>query len=306
MLSLLALAAAAPVVEAVSAPAVHTGEVGQLTSSSATLEGSLYAGNEPSSYYFQYGTSPALGAQTPVTVAGGGMQTFHVTAVVTGLAAYTTYYWRLVGINASGTVPGLVHTFTTKKIPLTFQVQAAPERDVFGRPFVVRGTLSGTNSDDHPIVLQANPFPYLAGFKAITGPELTGADGSFSFTAPALPKNAQLRVATLETPAAFSHVLVEMVPVRVTLQLHGTGRPGYARLSGTVAPAEPGSVVAFQLLRPGRRPLGIASTLITGRAGGFSRFSRIVRIRRAGFYRAAVYVVSGAQVSNHSRDILIR
>lgn len=302
---LLAVTSGAPVAAASSAPIVHTGEVGQVTTSSATLQGSLYAGNEATSYYFQYGATSAFGAQTPLTLAGGGMQTYHASAVVTGLSPYTTYYWRLVAVNASGTVDGAARTFTTKKVPLTFQVEATPDRDVFGSPFSVRGTLTGTGSANHAIVLQANPFPYLAGYKAITGPALTDVNGSFSFTVPGLVKNAQLRVATLETPAVYSHVLVELVPVRVTLELRSTGRPGYARLFGTVTPAEPGSVVGFQLLRPGRRPLGVASMFITGRAGAFSRFSRVVRIRRAGFYRAVVYVASGAQVSNHSRDVLI-
>jgi hypothetical protein len=65
---------------------------------------------------------------------------------------------------------------------------------------------SGTGSDGRAVALQANPFPYLAGFKAIGDSELTDL------------------------------------------------RHGYARLYGAITPAEAGSRVIFQLLRPGRQP----------------------------------------------------
>jgi hypothetical protein len=64
-------------------------------------------------------------------------------------------------------------------------------------------------------------------------------------------------------------------------------------------------LVDFQLLAPGRRPATVGSTVITDATGSFSRFSRVVRVRRAGLYRAYVQVASGAQLSNHSRAILI-
>jgi len=296
---------AAQVAHAAAPPTPYTGEATELTTSSAALKGTVYPGDAQTSYYFQYGTTSSYGAQTPIMPAGAGTQTIHVAVPVTGLSVDTEYHYRQVAVNALGTTDGLARTFTTKKIPLTFTVASMPSRDPFESPFTVDGTLSGTGSADHAVVLQANPFPYLAGFKAIGNPELTEASGSFSFSVPGLKENTQLRVATLETPPATSRVVVELVAVRVSLHVGPTDRAGYVRLYGTVTPAEIGAQVSFQLLRPGHGPVAVSGTIITGGKRTFSRFSRIVRIRRPGLYRALVTVASGAQASNHSRAILL-
>lgn len=298
-IGLVAASAAAP-------PTAYSGEAGELTTSSASLRGAVYPSNQPTSYYFQYGTSGEYGAQTPPATAGSGKQTVHVSAPVGGLLPYTTYYWRLVAVNASGTASGAQRTFTTKKVPLSFTVAATPTRDEFGQPFSVAGTLSGTGSANHEVVLQANPFPYLAGFRAVTPPQLTNADSGFAFAVPGLPRNAQLRVATVGTPAVNSHVMVELVAVRVTLNVRPTGRRGFARLYGTVVPAELGAQVGFQLLGAHGKPTLIGGTLIAHAHGAFARFSQVVRIRKTGLYRAHVIVVSGAQASNYSRAVLVR
>ena len=295
----------AQVAEAASAPTPWTGEAIELTTSSATLKGSVGPGNEQTSYYFQYGLTTAYGAQTPSTPAGAGTQTIHVSTPVTGLSVYTTYHYRLVVVNAVGTTDGVDRTFTTKKIPLAFTVSATPSQSLFESPFAVSGTLSGTGSASHTIVLQANPFPFLAGFKTLGEPELTDASGSFSFSVHGLTQNTQLRIATLDTPPVYSRVVVERVAVRVTLNLRPTARQGYARLYGTVTPGERGALVSFQLLRRGDKPAAAGSTVIISSNKALSHFSRVVRIRHAGLYRANVDVASGAQASYHSRAILI-
>jgi hypothetical protein len=109
------------------------------------------------------------------------------------------------------------------------------------------------------------------------------------------------------TPSATSGVITERVAVRVTLHVRASGRHGYVLLYGTVAPAQVVAPVSLQLLRPGRRPMVVARTQVkSSRGGSVSRFARLVRIRQAGLYRAFVTVLSGAQVSNHSRTVLIR
>jgi hypothetical protein len=288
-----------------SSPTAYTGEASQVTSSSATLKGSVNPSNESTNYYFQYGQTSAYGSQTPTVSVGAGTQTVHVTAAITGLSVGTIYHYRLLAVNAQGTVDGQDRTFATKKIPLAIRVVATPSRDLFGSPFSIEGTLSGTGSVNAAVVLQVNPFPYLIGFKTIGNPELTNADGGFSFSVPGLSQNTQLRVATVGTPKVTSGTLLERVAVLVTLHLRPAGRHGYARLYGTVTPGESGAQVGFQLLSPGHRPKTVSTTLITGGTPTVSRFSRIVRIRHAGLYRAVVWVVSGAQVSNRSRAILI-
>jgi hypothetical protein len=304
--ALLALTLGCQKAEAIAPPEVHTGEALDLTTSSATLEGSIYPGNQQTSYHFQYGLTGAYLQQTPTTTLAAGTQEVHVSDPITGLAVDTTYYYRLVATNPSGTVDGPQRVLTTKKIPLTFTLAATPQEDLFGSPFSVTGTLAGTGSANHQVVLEANPFPYLAGFKTIGDPELTSADGSFWFSVPALSRNSELRVATLETPPANSQAIVELVRVRVTLHVRPTARQGFVRLYGTITPGEFGAIVGFELLRPGHRPLGLGSTVVTDASKSSSRFAHILRIRHAGLYRAAAYVENGAQATNHSRALLIR
>ncbi len=78
------------------------------------------------------------------------------------------------------------------------------------------------------------------------------------------------------------------------------------RLYGTVAPAEVGALVGFQLLRPGRS-VNEGGTAVRAGTSSVSRFRAVVRLRHRGLYRALIKVTNdGAHVSNYSEPILIR
>jgi hypothetical protein len=109
---------------------------------------------------------------------------------------------------------------------------------------------------------------------------------------------------TVGKPEVSSPVLVENVAVRVSFHVRATRRRGYARLYGTVAPAEVGALVGFQLLQPGRS-LNKGGTIVTAGTSTVSKFSRVVRVQR-GLYRALVKVSDGAHVSAYSAPVLIR
>jgi hypothetical protein len=287
-------------------PTAYTGQANAITTSSATVTGSVYPSNQETSYYFQVGPTTAYGAQSATAVAGSGNQTIRVSAAITGLATGTTYHYRLVVVNAAGTVDGQDREFLTKKVPLTFKMGKSIRHQVFGTPFSVTGELLGTGNVNHPVVLQANPFPFLGGFKDIGVPVLTDAAGHFTFPTIGLASNTQLRVSTLDTPPAHSPVIVELIAVRVTLHVKSSGRPGWVRLYGTIAPAQAGAPVRIQLVRPHRFPIAVASTTAKGSGKHGSSFSCLVRIRHRGLYQARVKVLSGAQFSNSSHSILIR
>jgi hypothetical protein len=287
-------------------PSVYTGGSAGMSTTTATLKGGVIPHGVETGYFFQYGTTTAYGAQTPTAPAGNGTAEVKVSQPITGLAPGTTYHYRIVATSAAGTTDGQDAYFTTKTIPLTFTIAATPKLVVFGSSFSVSGVLSGTDAADHEVVLQSTPFPYLRGFKATGNPTMTNASGGFSFSVAHLTENTELRVATVETPPVNSHAVIERVAVRVSMHVSSTGRPGFARLYGAVEPAEVGARVGFQLLRPGVRPLTVASTKIGHASASASQFSRVVRIRHAGLYRAIVWVDNGKQVPGHSRAILIR
>ncbi len=180
-----------------------------------------------------------------------------------------------------------------------------PNPVVFGNPFLVEGNLSGTGGGSHEIVLQVNTFPFLGGFKNVGNPEITNATGGFSFPVLGLLENAQLRVVTVGKPLVYSPVVTETVAVRVSFHVRRAHRRGYVRFYGTVAPAEVGAQVGFQLLQPGKS-VNEGGTVVRPGTSGVGRFSGRMRLRHRGLYRALVKVSDGGHVSNYSEPILVR
>jgi hypothetical protein len=263
---------------------------------SATLKGTINPHGLETMYAFQFGATTGYGAQTSPVSAGGGTTEIKVSQTISGLQPGTTYHFRLVATNTAGTANGQDVVLTTKKIPLTFQIAGSPNPVVFGSPFSVGGVLSGTGAEGHQIVLQVNPYPYLGGFKTTSNPEVTDSGGRFSFSIASALVNSLFRVAAIGSPTVNSPVVAERVAVRVNLHLHSTGRHGFVRMYGTVAPAEVGAPVGFQLMRPGHRPLTVAGTVVRRASASGARFSRVVHIRRGNLYRAYVQVTGGKQV----------
>jgi hypothetical protein len=296
--------AATAAAAAAGAPSASTGNSSSVTFASAIVFGSINPHGQATTYVFQYGTTRSYGSQTPLAPAGGASTSLEVSQTLTGLQPLTTYHYRILATNPSGATVGGDRTFTTGSVPLSLAIAGVPNPVVFGSPFLVEGTLSGTGAANHAIALQANPFPYLAGFQTVGNAELTNASGGFSFTYLGLLENAQLRVVTVGKPEVSSPVLVENVAVKVSFHARATGRRGFARLYGTVVPAEAGALVGFQLLAPGRS-INQGGTVVKSAAGGSSSFSRVVRVRR-GLYRALVKVSDGAHVSAYSAPVLIR
>ncbi|MGC2626568.1 MAG: hypothetical protein WA269_07000, partial [Candidatus Udaeobacter sp.] len=83
-----------------------------VASFSATLNGSIDPHGLTTSVHFQYGTTTSYGSMTSAqTKSGNTYQS--VSANVSGLSASTTYHFRIVASNSSGTRYGSDRTFTT-------------------------------------------------------------------------------------------------------------------------------------------------------------------------------------------------
>ena len=98
----------------VDPPLVQVGDARSVGLTEATLVGTVDPGNEQTSYHFEYGTTTAYGSPTASKDAPGAGE---VTSVLTGLAAETTYHYRLVATNAEGGMATSEdRTFTTAAI----------------------------------------------------------------------------------------------------------------------------------------------------------------------------------------------
>jgi hypothetical protein len=289
-------------------PQARTGGIEHPSETSASLEGFVNPHGVPTTYYFQYGTTSDFGSQTPPASAGTGTVAVKVAQVLTGLQLATTYHYRLVATSAASPEPafGAERTFTTTSVPLKFVLPQRSETVLYGKLSQFEGTLSGTTGGNHQIALQASQFPYLDGFGDLGSPALTDAEGNFSLRVPALARNTELRVRTLDAIPTYSQVVRVDVAALVTLRAARTATVGLMRLTGTVTPAEPGAQVLLQLTRPGRGAAKVGEALAGRARGGVSRFAALLSIRRSGAYRALVKVTNGRQVSGTSATVHIR
>ena len=237
-------------------PAVSTGGARQVSYGSATLDGSVNPEGSDTSYYFQYGVTKAYGSQTAIADAGAGIHTVSVSLSVAGLQPLTVYHYRLIAVNGRGAATGRDRTLLTTKVPLSLQILSSPNPVLFGGPITVQGTLSGTESAGRAVVLQANQFPFTAGFQNVGNPELTTATGSFSFPVLGLSQATQFRVVTTTNPPVISPVAVENVAVRVDGHVGRARRRHFARIHGTVTPAEDGMQVGILRIVHGRARAG--------------------------------------------------
>jgi hypothetical protein len=292
-------AAAAP------AGAVRTGGASTMTFSSAVLSGSVNPSGVSTTFAFQYGATKHYGAQTPLAAAGSGTKAVKVSQAVTGLQPNTLYHYRLVAFGATTTV-GQDRTFVTPKVPLSLPIAGVPNPVVFGSPFSVVGNLSGTNGGGRQVALTIKAFPYMGGFAQLGNTEITSATGGFAFPVVGLMENTQMVVVTASKPQVSSAVLLEKVAVRVTFHVRHAKRSGFFHLYGTVAPAEVGAEVGFQLLKPGHRSVNEGGTRVKAASATVSRYSRVMRVPHHGLYRALVKVIDSAHVSNYSAPVRIR
>jgi hypothetical protein len=93
-------------------PTVATADATKVTSTTATLNGTVNANDLPTTWKFVYGPTAAYGA----TKAGGDLvqpRAFGVAVNLTGLTPGTTYHYAVVATNQVGTSTGADYTFTT-------------------------------------------------------------------------------------------------------------------------------------------------------------------------------------------------
>ena len=286
-------------------PAVSTGVASSVTYDSAVVSASVNPENSATVVYFQYGTTNKYGAQSAPTEIAAGAKAVPVSIMLSGLTAATTYHYRIVATNTTGTSLGADRAVATAKIPLALAITAAPNPVAVGGSVTLEGTLSGTGSANAPVQLQQEAFPYTEGFTDLGNPELTLANGTFVFNELGLALNTQYRVVAGKVA---STAVVVSVSLGVTLQTRSTGTHSHpaVRFSGTISPAEPGSRIAIErLIGTNWKVLGgtVASATVVA---GVVHFAKTIQLHSGGFFRALALPVEGAHVAGYSGPMLVR
>jgi hypothetical protein len=96
-----------------AAPTVATLAPVSVANTSAVLRGTVNPRGQQAYFTIEYGTTTSFGSITPVVALDNANAVETVTATATGLTPNTTYLYRIVAINATGTSVGAVMAFTT-------------------------------------------------------------------------------------------------------------------------------------------------------------------------------------------------
>ena len=293
-----------------AAPTATTTAATAITATTATLNGTVSPNGETTNYFFEYGTTTSYGTKTTTTEAKGNANDKPVSADVTGLAPSTTYNYRIVATNPSGTVSGANMTFTTPATgPNTNTLSIATSNRVvrFGRPTTISGTLTGPNSANAVVTLEENPAPYTGVFKSTGLTATTDATGKYSIVvSPA--RNTKYRVSTGKgKDTTTSGEVTVRVRVKVTLGISDrTPSIGQrVRFAGHVTPGHDGKIARIQRRTATGRWRTIATTtLVAASPVGStprSKYSKRIRIRKNGTYRVRVAPADGDHIAGNSR-----
>ncbi len=118
---------------AASAPVIVATFTSSVTSTSAVLEAEINPEQQLTTYHFEYGqadcaSNPCASVPVPDAGIGSGETPVAVAKEITDLEPGTTYHFRVVAVNGTGTTKGDDHTFTTF-------IPTAPETACPNQPF---------------------------------------------------------------------------------------------------------------------------------------------------------------------------
>jgi hypothetical protein len=100
-------------------PAATTGAADGITTSAATVHGTVNPNGAATTYHVDYGTTSGYGLHTADVDAGSGTDAANVSVALSGLTSDTTYHFSVVATNAAGTARGADHTLHTAIVPHT-------------------------------------------------------------------------------------------------------------------------------------------------------------------------------------------
>ncbi len=98
-------------------PTVTTLGVTNATTTAATVQGAVNPNGSPTSFYFEYGSTPSYGSSTEVQLAGNGTNSVSLAAALTGLTSGQLHYYRAVASNSFGISYGTDQSFSTGNPP---------------------------------------------------------------------------------------------------------------------------------------------------------------------------------------------
>jgi hypothetical protein len=259
---------------AASAPAATTKAPSSIGPTTTHLNGAINPNGQATTWYFEFGTTGSYGTKTTAQSAGAGAKSVNESSTVTGLTAGTTYHFRIVASNASGTSFGADQSFVTVSPPAVATV--APQSI---EP--TSGTLMGTLNPGGLAATWYFEYGTSTNYGSKSPDESLGASTStLNVSAPLTGLSAGTTyhyrlVATSSAGTSRSSDATFVTSPAITLQaaalkvVHGNT----VTLSGTVSSAAPGVTVTV-LAALGSSSFSQVGTALTGTNGVWTYLAR--------------------------------
>jgi len=138
-----------------TAPTVTTGAVNSITTSTASIEGSVHQNGADTHIFFAYGTSSTLAGASDTTSldVGSGIGTLGVSFSVplSGLASDTKYYYQAQATNSLGTTKGAINSFTTLASATAPTVITGAASSITTSTATIAGSVNPNGADTHMV-----------------------------------------------------------------------------------------------------------------------------------------------------------
>ena len=260
----------------VAAPTVGTGPASGVSATTASLHGTVDPEGQDTSWQFEFGTTTSYGTASAAKGAGSGTSPVNVSAAIAGLTPGTTYHYRLVATNASGTAPGADRTFTTVGAPV---VSTGPAQSL--------ATTSATLTASVDPKTHTTDWYFEYGTTTRYGsrtPTQRVAAGSGNRTVSAVVSNLapgatyHYRVVASNSAGTSRGADVGFATVAIavtaTTSSYKATYGHLVRISGTISSGQTGVSVTVLAQRFGDSGFGAAATVLTGSGGTWSYLAR--------------------------------
>jgi hypothetical protein len=197
-----------------AAPAVATGPATAITTTTATLNGTVNPEALATSWYFQYGPTTSYGGKTAVGKIAAGPNNVAVASRVTKFVPNSTYHYRLVAVSGAGTTIGADLVLTTG---LTITLSTSNPTAIYGGTVYLFGAITDGTVGEH-ITLMAEAFDQTS-FSAIAT-ITSGNGGTWNYSA---QPNARTTYEASITSGMSSPLVVSISP-SVSLKTVSGGR----------------------------------------------------------------------------------
>jgi hypothetical protein len=288
----------------VTAPAVSTGTVSDLATTSATLSAAVNPHGAATTYRWEYGTASSLGSSTATGSLAASTRTSTVRTRLSGLTAGKKYYYRVVATNSAGTTRGSTRSFNAATTATSATLAASADPVTYGRPVTLSGKLGGSKVSGVSVRLQTTTFPFSSPFADFGNALKSSSKGEYSFTLPAVTTTTRALVVVDGLPPFFSKPVVIRSAARTGITSMTRRANGQVVVRGRMIPATSSGVVALQRASAnGTRWL----PLKRARVGSGGSYSITLRARKAAMSVRAVGLPhdGGAHVSGTSRTVKV-